>query len=538
MSTQPAIVDDDENGMVLDTEPLLERSDEPRRPTSFATARLATVLRDSSEWLSHVRLLRETDVIILLTPVVIPISRDPNDNSDPFEPLGRSLSRRHARIRHVPYTHRNGITSTHLGFIKRGHAVILCLASEPLQPEFADVTFAVSDDKPVIVVCCSPSDTQQALPFPAVIHTAGYSPSALEATAALLFTEQSQPNVDYLPDSSGTHDLQPKVWTVEDFNEARDIPSVLNIWLECLGARFAMDHQGLANVLRKPGYSKHYVVRNPSAGDSVGFCATYLSYVDREGERLVASLAMLIVHPTSRLQGIGLSLHSHAITQLKRTRGIIRLQLGSTFPRILYGPPSELPLSDEWFRRRGWQMNKEIPGQGQAVHDLILDFGDWQYRSALGSAIATKYRSCTQDDMAKVLDLVEKISAIDEKLGWFDQYWSLSNGPNVKDIVLAIEDHDIIGTALTYTPACGSQVSNNLPWPRRIGNDVGGVTCISIYPAKRHMIMSGLLNICVETLQMQGMKRMFLDGVADRLEDLTKLGFQKWAQYRDVWKSV
>jgi hypothetical protein len=67
---------------------------------------LAVVVRDTTDWLAHVKSLRETDVIILLTPVVIPISQDPTDTSDPFEPLGRSLAKRHARIRQVPYTQR------------------------------------------------------------------------------------------------------------------------------------------------------------------------------------------------------------------------------------------------------------------------------------------------------------------------------------------------------------------------------------------------------------------------------------------------
>jgi hypothetical protein len=91
------------------------------------------------------RALRETDVIILLTPVVPPTSQEPRDLSDPFEPLGRALARRYARIRHVPYTTkwvdraiqdhcllifpiRNGITLTHVAFIKRGHVIILCFA--------------------------------------------------------------------------------------------------------------------------------------------------------------------------------------------------------------------------------------------------------------------------------------------------------------------------------------------------------------------------------------------------------------------------
>ena len=70
------------------------------------TLTLATVVRDSTNWLSNVRSLRESDVIVLLTPVVVPISQDPTDTSDPFEPLGRSLAKRHARIRQVPYTQR------------------------------------------------------------------------------------------------------------------------------------------------------------------------------------------------------------------------------------------------------------------------------------------------------------------------------------------------------------------------------------------------------------------------------------------------
>ena len=75
------------------------------RPSN--TKALVKLLRDSSDWLSAVKNLRETDVIILLTPVVIPISQDATDTSDPFEPLGRSLAKRHSKIRQVPYTRRS-----------------------------------------------------------------------------------------------------------------------------------------------------------------------------------------------------------------------------------------------------------------------------------------------------------------------------------------------------------------------------------------------------------------------------------------------
>lgn len=45
---------------------------------------LAVLLRDVPDWLGDIQRLRETDVIILLTPVMIPVSRDPTDTSDPF----------------------------------------------------------------------------------------------------------------------------------------------------------------------------------------------------------------------------------------------------------------------------------------------------------------------------------------------------------------------------------------------------------------------------------------------------------------------
>ncbi|KAH6712146.1 hypothetical protein BKA61DRAFT_691844 [Leptodontidium sp. MPI-SDFR-AT-0119] len=490
---------------------------------------LAIISRDLRDWLSYIRALQETNVVILLTPVVIPISQDPTDISDPFEPFGRALAKRHPRIRHVPYTLRNGITSTHREFIKRGHVIILCFAVSPDRPlriDFADITFAVSDDKPCIVVICKDTiDTQNPESFPTIVQAAGYSPPALEAAAALIFGENLHPQ-------AGSNFQQPRLWPVEQWNEARDLSRVLDLWTECVSIPFALHQQTLASLLRRPGYAKHYVVRDSSRGDILGFCATYLSYADREGERLIASVAFLFVQSANRQQGIGLSLHSHALRELKKTRGVVRLQLGSTFPRILYGPPLDIPLNDAWFRRRGWQL------QGRIVHDLILTFAEWRYKEDTYPPTTPSYRPCTQADMDQVLELVEGFCFEQAKMGWFGQYMSLMNGPNVKDVVLGFADNAMVATALTYTPSCGSQISSNLPWAGQIGNDVGGVTCICVHSKMRVLVVGGLLNACVETLYNQGMKRMFADGIGEEVDVFLKLGFRKWGQYREVWKDT
>lgn len=180
----------------------------------------------------------------------------------------------------------------------------------------------------------------------------------------------------------------------------------------------------------------------------------------------------------NRGQGVGLSLHNHAIGQLRKTRGVVRLQLGSSFPRIFYDPPLDMQLNEEWFRRRGWQLTKDIPGQGQAIYDLVLEFRHWGYVQS--ESEIPEFRLCTQEDMAEVLAMVEEVSIKQGKMGWFDQYSSLMNGPNVKDVVLALDKGKIIATALTYTPSCGSKIASNLPWASRLGHDTGGVTCICI----------------------------------------------------------
>jgi hypothetical protein len=140
-----------------------------------------------------------------------------------------------------------------------------------------------------------------------------------------------------------------------------------------------------------------------------------------------------------------------------------------------------MQLNEEWFRRRGWQLNKpDVPGQGQIVRDMILDFADWRYAKERSRQEVMSFRLCTQEDMVGVLEIVEMTSARQAKMGWYDQYLSLMNGPNVKDVVVGVKNDTVVATALTYTPFCGSQIASNLPWAGRIGNDIGGVTCLCL----------------------------------------------------------
>lgn len=77
--------------------------------------------------------LPPTSVLVLLAPTLlsqaIPTNPANAAASDPFEPLGRALSRSHPRIRHVPYTISGGLTSTHMTFLNLASAIVLVLCN-------------------------------------------------------------------------------------------------------------------------------------------------------------------------------------------------------------------------------------------------------------------------------------------------------------------------------------------------------------------------------------------------------------------------
>lgn len=372
---------------------------------------------------------------------------------------------------------RQGITSQHLSFISNSNFIVLCYVTEPgeeIPLNIADITFAVIEHRPcIIIVCCNPVDSKQYIPFPTVVQTNGYSAEALQATAELLLGQNTQP----MPASSTTlTQRQPVVWKVDGYNESRDIAEVHDLWKTCISSRLLVDQHTLGQLLDRSGYAKHYIVRDTQNGRILGFCATYFNYVDRAGEDLVASIACVITHPAHRRQGIGLSLHTYAIAQLRKIRGVIRLQLGSAYPRLLHGPLFELSAEEHmaWIRRRGWLISDLL------ARDLLLECNDWPSSSALPQAGDAVFRACRPHEMIEVIDLVDKTALRLGKTGWYDQYMTVMDTSYVKDVIIGVEGETIMATALTFTPGCGSQISQNIPWPAQIGSDVGAIACICV----------------------------------------------------------
>ncbi|TRX96292.1 hypothetical protein FHL15_003016 [Xylaria flabelliformis] len=489
----------------------------------------ATVIRDYQACIPLTRILGEGDIVLLLTPVVTPHEQN---GSDPFEPFGRALATRHPWIRHVPYTAQNGITSTHVGFIKRAKSVIFIISGPPYagqtsQVEIAEISRTVGDEKPHIIVACGNIHDSGLVEssFPTIVQLSGYSSTDLRAAAAVLFGESA---------GAGTSGVKvqelimaPKYWPPEEW-DGLDVTPVYDLWNHCLPDQFHLERFPLQNLLQRDGYAMHFVVRLPETREIIGFCATYTTFVDKAGERLIGSLAMIIVKSPYRRRGVGRSLYEHALGRLKRIRGVDRLKLGTTYPRLLSGIPAGFS-SEEWFQRRGWPMDRLGPGRGQYICDWLLKIEDWPDGGFSTVPPGLVFRQATFDDFQAILDFIEKETTRKDYTGWYDQYMNLAHDGRMNDIILGLERSRIVAAALVYTPHDGG-LALDIPWARTIGPDVGGVTCICIadengtMTSSKDTIMIRLLDACITVLRDLGMQRIYLDAIKGGDEGFQSMG--------------
>ncbi|KAI3551128.1 acetyltransferase [Colletotrichum abscissum] len=502
------------------------------------------LLWDRQDCIPLRRILSEDDIIVLLTPVVVPHNRFADNDKDPFEPLGRAIASRHSLVRHVPYTKRGGITNVHYEFIKRAKAIVFVISGAHVdddvsQIDLADAARTMADERPQIIVACCNLQIQNLHVdhFATLVQITGYSPSELEAAASIIFDDVRPPTISSVPVQNLI--IAPRTWDVEVCGI--DMGPIHQLWTECLPPKFHLPQYQLVLLLQRDGFSRHYVVREPENKQIVGFCATFTTYPDGGQENLLGSVAVLIVKNSYRGRGVGLTLHNYALKQLQRTRGVNRLQLGSAFPRLLYGVPSDF-FSRDWFSRRGWNMDGFQPGQGQEVSDWLLKFEDMPAKSF--SSAGLTFRRCDMMEYHQVLAIVSRDVARKDNMGWYDQYCNLDGTPHIEDVVLGLEGDTIVAVALTYIPNSGSPAGNDLPWAKAIGADAGGVTCICIiddHPEmvnSRDSVMIRLLDMCVKLLAEQGMRQLFIDGMKGGDDGFQSLGFRQWARYKEVWRKV
>lgn len=462
-------------------------------PSEVSERPSATVVWDYQNCIPLVRIPSWNGPIALITPVVVPpAGNDPADNRDPFEIFGQSLSSRDFSIRHVPYTKNQGITGVHLAFIRRARVVIFVIThldgpGFPLQLGFAELVAQICESRPLIILACC-NIAGHNIPstyFQTLVHVSGYANHELLVAASLFLDGGvgfTAPHANIGTSASGQNQILDveSAWSVRPWVAERDLLETCALWQQCLPYPFHLNPATLGPLLKRDGYALHYVVRDPVNASLVGFCAAYATFADSFDVALVGSIAAVIVHAAYRGRGIGSSLHDAAMSRLQRVRGVQRLRLGTTFPRLLCGVPVEMNYVDQWFERRGWPVSTQgHGGQGSLVADWILRFMDLPSMSLY--SVGLGFRQCVDSDAEQVLSIEDRQPATStHSHGWYDLYAQTLRQGYIGDIIVAYENDTIVATAVIYTPGEQSPAALDIPWPATLSNSIGGVTCICI----------------------------------------------------------
>lgn len=174
--------------------------------------------------------------------------------------------------------------------------------------------------------------------------------------------------------------------------------------------------------------------------------------------------------------GIGLSLHEVAVRHLSKQQGISSLQLGSIFPRLFPGLPVDLPSEDlSWFARRGWKLEDKF------LYDLYMQIDTWSVPEGGMPPLYEKgvsFGCCNADQFDALIEFEEK--NFGTYLGWVDKYQALKTTDDIADAMIAYTSQGIVGAALIFSPVGNNQISKDIPWPKMIGERVGGIACMGV----------------------------------------------------------
>lgn len=175
--------------------------------------------------------------------------------------------------------------------------------------------------------------------------------------------------------------------------------------------------------------------------------------------------------------GIGRSLHDVALRHLRNTPGITSMQLGSIFPRIFPGLPIDLPNEDlQWFAHRGWRLDDQA-----LVYDMFMHIDNFTITDDLSTELAERgitIDNCKPEQYNALMEFEHRHFI--SYPGWTEKYAGLRATDDIADALIAYNQDEILGAVLIFSPVGNNQIARDIPWPKAIGDRVGGLGFVSV----------------------------------------------------------
>ncbi|KAI8641601.1 glycoside hydrolase superfamily [Parasitella parasitica] len=456
---------------------------------------------------------------ILFLAADVPLTLAIDSEIEPFNSMYASLCRRHTNTEYVIF--KQG-TPDLTSVIQSANIVIVGTANGNLHPFQADLVKLASlhAKKLIVIAVINPYDLMAFPTISTYLVTYEYTPPAHEAVVRLIFGEIHQSS--HLPVSiPNTNTVPAQVrWKITPFS-SNLVESAFRLWNHVYAATWPLSKDKFSLVLSRLQKARHFCVFDQD--ELVGFAATQT--IDTAGQ-----LALLIVHPNYRNQGIGTKLNDHCLDMFRK-EGASSVMLGSSYPRFFCGVPDEDILGQQvqsFFARRGYTLT-------QQVWDLQGDIRQYTVPAAVTARMEKEGIWFGTIQANEIADLIEFQKRYFDY--WVSTYQHHADLGDYQDLVVAREGDragKIVGSLVLYTTKGSHQYRSDLIWTddSLFTTDSGGMACVGVATEERGRgIGNGLVCYANQTLRERGVNVSYVDWV-ELIDFYSRTGYHKWRSYR------
>ncbi|CEP15152.1 hypothetical protein [Parasitella parasitica] len=479
-------------------------------------SKVPTIVRDQQQLLP-IKPAQNEKILFLAADVPLTLAID--SETEPFNSMYASFQRRHTNTEYVIFKQD---TPDLTGTIQSADIVIVGTANGNLHPFQADVVKLASlhAKKLIVIAVINPYDLMAFPTISTYLVTYEYTPPAHEAAVRLIFGEIRQ--CSHLPISIPNTNTVPaqERWKVTSFSDDQ-VESAHRLWNHVYTETWPLSIDNFSRVLSRLQKGRHFCVYDQDK--LVGFAATQT--IDPTGQ-----LALLMVHPDYRNQGIGTRLNDHCLDMFRK-EGVSSVMLGSSYPRFFCGVPDNDILgqrAQSFFAHRGYTLK-------QVVWDLKGDISQYTVPAAVSAKMEKEGIWFGTIQAEEIGDLIEfQKRYFDYWVSTFQHHADLGD---YHDLVVAREgdrDGKIVGSLVLHTTEGSHEYRTDLIWidDSLFTRKSGGMACVGVATEERGRgIGNGLVCYANQTLRERGVNVSYVDWV-ELIDFYSRTGYRKWRSYR------
>ncbi|KAI8975770.1 glycoside hydrolase superfamily [Mycotypha africana] len=465
---------------------------------------------------------------ILFLGAHVPLTLAIDSEPEPFNSMYDSILRRHKNTEYIIFNENTVLSKNQ---ITEADMVIIGTANANLHPFQSNMVQLISKytENLIVVAVINPYDL---MAFSNHVGTYAvtyeYTPPAHEASIRLIFGEiknGSKLPVTLFPLNAKN---EPITVTVADFKSTEmELEKAYSLWNSVYKENWPLSFEKFNLILARMQNPRHFAVfkDNDDEQQMIGFAATQT--IDSQGQ-----LALLVVHPNYRRNGIGSRLHDRCLEAFSQERNTQQIMLGATYPRFFCGVPNDDRMgkeAQEFFQHRGYDMLG-------VVWDLKGDLSDYTVPGVIRERMKKEGiwigPITTQEQAQEIIDLQKTDFPC-----WASTYQHHADLGDYQDLIVAKEgssEGKLLGSLVLFTTQGSHRSRTDLVWTDEslFGKDSGGLACVGVATEQRGRgIGLGLVAYANQILHERGVRMSYVDWV-ELTEFYGRTGYQKWRSYQ------